>query len=208
MNKFGRLKVFTLFAILFNFNDIAFSSVSVPAKPTYEFKVNGHEYNVVGTSFKYVATVSPLSRISLNTIDFKDYLMSTGNGCFKELGKLISKQGAITSPSRLLNLKQHMLSHGHMGYYPVFSSREGIVSSLQPRGIFNINLECKKRIAYDQIRKLNDMYATLQRDSVQSAIIDLPNLRLNIMGNFILFVPRDYPTLDPLFKRNGSVMSI
>lgn len=204
MNKFGRLKVFTLFAIIFGFNDIAFSSVPVPAKPTFEFKVNGHEYNLVRNSFKYIATVSPLSHVSLNTIDFKDYLVSSGNVCFRELGRLISKQEGITSLSLLVNLKQHMLSHGHMGYYPIFSSREGIVSSLQPRGIFNINLECKKRISFDQHRKLGDMLTTLQRDRDQASIIDLPNLLpLSVTTRFFLSEPKGYSSLDPLFRGGG-----
>lgn len=210
MNKFGGLKVLTLFAIIFNFNDIAFSSVSVPANPTYAFEVNGHEYNLVGSGFKYIATASPLSHISLNRTDLVAYLNSIGDNCFKELRRLIilqdKKPVAYLVSHSLSALKQHMLSHGHMGYYPVFSSREGIVSSLQPRGIFNINLECKKRIAFDQHRKLGDMLTTLQRDRDQASIVDLPNLLpLSVTARFFLSEPKGYSSLDPLFKRDGSV---
>ncbi|MDO4975529.1 MAG: hypothetical protein Q4E61_04365 [Alphaproteobacteria bacterium] len=210
MNKFGKLNIFAfLFSVIsFSFNNMGFSATPAPPKPTYDFKVNGHEYNLVGRVFKYTLTTSGKSKpsfIPINATDLKDYLVSTGNVCFQELGRLISKQGGGAFSSLLVSLRQHMLSHGHMGYYPVFSSYEGIVSSLLPRGIFNINLECKKRIAFDQYKKLSDMLATLQRDRDQASIVDLPNLLpLSITTRFSLSTPRDYPTLDPLFKKNAT----
>lgn len=209
MNKFGKLKVLTLFAIiLFSFSDTVFSSTVLPPKATYVFKVSGHEYNLVGNGFRYIATASPLSHNSLNRTDLFAYLNSMGSDCLKELKRLIilqDKKPVTYLVSRSLSvLKQHMLLHGHMGYYKVFSSYEGIISSLQPRGIFNINLECKKRIAFDQHRKLGDMLTTLQRDRDQASIIDLPNLLpLSVTTRFFLSEPKGYSSLDPLFRGGG-----
>lgn len=70
---------------------MGFSATPAPPKPTYDFKVNGHEYNLVGRVFKYTLTTSGKSK-PINATDFKDYLVSTGNVCFQELGRLISKQ--------------------------------------------------------------------------------------------------------------------
>ena len=219
MNKFGKLKLITLLLaiILFNISNTAFSSdvssiiISIesptesPTESTYKFKVNGHEYNVIKNGFKCI----PNSSLSLNRKDLSDYLNSRGADCLKELKRLICFQDGKDESyfvNLLLDLKQHILLHGHMGYYPIFSSREGIISSLHPRGIFNINLECKKRIAFDQYRKLSDILITLQRDRDQSSIVDLPNLLpLSVTARFSLSaVPKGYSSLDPLFK-NGSI---
>lgn len=205
MNRFGKLNIFAfLFSIIsFSFNNMGVSAISVPTNPTYDFKVNEHEYNLVGGIFKYTSTTTggKSSFNFINALDLKDYLISTGRLCFQKLGELISKQERIASPALLSGLKQHILLHGHMGYYPIFSSREGIISSLQPRGIFNINLECKRRIAFDQYRKLTDMLITSQRDSDQASIVNLPNLiPLSITTRFSLSVPKGYSSLDPLLK--------
>lgn len=196
MNKFGKLNIFAfLFSVIsFSFYNMGFSATPASPKPTYDFKVNGHEYNVVRNVFKYIVANSPLTHDSLNRSDLFDYLKSMGADCLKELKRLIILQEGKSvnyHVNLMSDLRQHILLHGHMGYYPVFSSYEGIVSSLLSRGIFNINLECKKRIAFDQHKKLSDMLTTLHRDRDQASIVDLPNLLpLSITTRFSLSVPK------------------
>lgn len=54
-------------------------------------------------------------------------------------------------------LKNHLLTHGHLGYYPEFSyvpeNSECVVNQRQARGIFNIPYSIAKRILQEQKRK-------------------------------------------------------